>query len=207
MGRRLLTSLSSTALSWRKATRNISQGALLQYRALVLGDGTVLDAAPAGLDASNVTRYVAIAPSGIRSAAYWPHPGVRAYPFSMYTWVVGFDAINASSPVPAMMWFTTDPERARWDYPEPGSIAFDSGDAKLRFYSSVEVHREGSGRKDGNVRRSSQEVRARPDAAHSAALTDPPARRSRPRTGPSASSGSPSLRTSTSTGPAATATR
>ena len=124
---------------WRGviSTRNISQGALLQYRALVLGDGTVLDAAPAGLDASNVT--------------------------SMYTWVVGFDAINASSPVPAMMWYTADPERARWDYPTPGSIAFDSGDTKLRFYSSVEVHREGSGRKDGNVRRSSQEVRARSD--------------------------------------------
>jgi hypothetical protein len=126
---------------WRGviSTRNVSQGALLQYRALVLGDGhgTVFDAAPAGLDSNNLT--------------------------SMYTWVVGFDAINASSPVPAMMWYTTNPERSRWDYPTPGSIAFDSGNGKLRFYSNVEVHREGSGRKDGNVRRTSQEVRAHPD--------------------------------------------
>ena len=123
---------------WRGVipTRNMSQGALLQYRALVLAnDGSVLDATPAGLGAGNST--------------------------SMYTWVVGFDAINASSPVPALMWYTHDPERSRWDYPTPGSIAFDSGDAKLRYYSTVTVHREGSGRKDGNVRRASPEVRAR----------------------------------------------
>lgn len=112
--------------------RNISTGDLFQYRVLLATAGAVVDADPPGLDNNNATR--------------------------MHTWIVGFGEIFNSSAVPPLLWYTQDFERSRWDYPTPGAFAFADGGGKLHYYSASEVHREGSGRKDGPVKLQSQEV-------------------------------------------------
>lgn len=114
--------------------RNVSTGDLFQYRVLVSTAGAEVDADPPGLDNNNATR--------------------------MHTWIVGFEEIFNSSAVPPLLWYTQDFERSRWDYPTPGTFAFADGGGKLHYYSAAEVHREGSGRKDGPVKLQSQEARA-----------------------------------------------
>ena len=51
-------------------------------------------------------------------------------------YVVGWRDIAAQSAVPALHWFVADPEKARWDDPTPGSVAFDDGHG-MRYYDEV----------------------------------------------------------------------
>ena len=76
-------------------------------------------------------------------------------------YVVGWRAIAAQSAVPALYWYVDDAEKARGDEATPGSLAFDAGDGQLRYYDQVEVHRQGSGRHDGDVRQINAAVKSK----------------------------------------------
>jgi hypothetical protein len=76
--------------------------------------------------------------------------------------VLGWRELQNASLVPALHWYTDEPQKARGDEGAPGSMAFDAGDGRgLRFYDRVSVHRQGSGRHDGDVKQISTAVKSK----------------------------------------------
>ena len=81
--------------------------------------------------------------------------------------VVGYATIANASKLPAVFWYTDDVELAKSDTPTPGALAFapidPSGAAagELRYYDQVEVHRQGSGRHDGDVKQINAAVKSK----------------------------------------------
>ena len=81
--------------------------------------------------------------------------------------VVGYAAIANASKVPPLLWYTDDIERAKGDEATPGSLAFAPVDPSgapagaLRYYDQVTVHREGSGRHDGDVKQQNAAIKSK----------------------------------------------
>ena len=81
--------------------------------------------------------------------------------------VVGYAAIANASNVPPLFWYTDDVERAKTDEATPGSLAFAPVDTSgasagaLRYYDQVRVHREGSGRHDGDVKQQNAAIKSK----------------------------------------------
>ena len=81
--------------------------------------------------------------------------------------VINYAAIANASNVPPLFWYTDDVERAKGDEATPGSVAFAPVDASgasagaLRYYDQVTVHREGSGRHDGDVKQQNAAIKSK----------------------------------------------
>ena len=120
-----------------------------------LRDGSLVRFAVVARDARGAE--VGRRPSGVDAA------GERIYRGH----VVGYAAIANASNVPPLFWYTDDVERAKGDEATPGSLAFAPVDASgtsagvLRYYDQVTVHREGSGRHDGDVKQQNAAIKSK----------------------------------------------
>jgi hypothetical protein len=74
--------------------------------------------------------------------------------------VVNWRKLDAESRVPVLHWFVAEPEKAMWDDPVPGMMAFDGDGRGMRFYDRVRPHSSAA------ARTASQQARWARSAAH-----------------------------------------
>ena len=118
----------------------LGPGSLVRYAVTALdANGIELARRPSSVDTDGQARYLcaqAVQCGALADAGSAGCPSLAQRIYRGY--VVGWHDIAAQSAVPALHWFVADPEKARWDDPTPGSVAFDAGHG-MHYYDEVRV--------------------------------------------------------------------